>query len=100
MLAPALGESRLSMQSSEKCVYGFAAKDAENRKVDVYLLNKQPQSVRIRLDVGPGFDGAKTATESFVSPGKISTADVGRIAGGFVTVGVEAFSFDRITVHR
>ena len=76
MCAHALEHQHLPMDSSDKLVYGFAAK-GPGGLVQVYLLNKRLETVTARLLIDEkNMDVGRFTLESFVEPGVVKATDL------------------------
>jgi hypothetical protein len=76
LCAPALQKQSVALTSSDRLVYGFAAKDADTGVVQIYLLNKYSDAVTVELAMdGAVIRNARCHVASFVEPGVVKETD-------------------------
>lgn len=89
MVAQAMSEKLLEVESSENSVYGFASRAGQS--VQVFLLNKSDKPATATFAISGGNVGKILDMESYVAPGVVKTI---KPSGAPVTL--PALSFTRI----
>lgn len=100
LCAPALERQSVPLTSSDRFVYGFAAKHSATGVVQVYLLNKYANAATVELTVGGATrKGLRYDVASFVAPGVVKEAEK-RLADDSQPplIRLDPLSFNRITV--
>jgi hypothetical protein len=100
LCAPALGKQNVPMTSSDRFVYGFAAKDAATGGVQIYLLNKRPETATVKLAFGgKASRWTRYDVASFVEPGVVHDVEEQLMDGNNPPViRLAPLSFNRITL--
>lgn len=100
LCASALEQTSVPLKSSDRFVYGFAAKDAQTGGVQVYLLNKYSTAASVQLDLaGLIRKGAQCRVESFVEPGVVKQTNTPNLVETEpMVVRLEPLSFNRLTI--
>lgn len=96
MTAPAMNGKYLTLGSSDKKVYGVAVLSENKKQIQVFLLNKCPETQKIRLNIRGAKVTEKMPSECFDESGR-EYSDVSGDKMGDTTL--PAYSFARISLN-
>lgn len=99
LCATALEKQSVPLTSSDRLVYGFAAKDAVTGVVQAYLLNKHSNAAAVEVKIeGMALKDLTYDLASFVEPGVVKEAGKHRVEDNQpLVITVAPLSFNRLT---
>ncbi|MEA4937293.1 MAG: hypothetical protein VB102_11735 [Paludibacter sp.] len=96
LTASALGAKYLEVKSSDRQVYGVAALSLDNKELQVYVLNKSPETQHIHLIIDGVKVKGKITNISFDETGKELQTSIDDKKGKFE---LAAYSFSKLMFH-